>query len=92
MIVAAMRPATQESEMKAQPRLWGNHRATAASTASMPTPAAARGESASTPERPASIQDVSYADAPLVHTFCRSKDALQTSKLGSLRLLHQNAQ
>ncbi|KAG8251183.1 hypothetical protein J6590_085003 [Homalodisca vitripennis] len=63
MIVAAMRPATQESEMKAQPRLWGNPRATAASTASIPTPTAARGESATTPQRPASIQDVSYADA-----------------------------
>ncbi|KAG8305132.1 hypothetical protein J6590_076402 [Homalodisca vitripennis] len=63
MIVAAMSPATQESEMKAQPRLWGNPRAAAASTSSMPTPAAARRESATTPQRPASIQDVSYADA-----------------------------
>ncbi|KAG8246127.1 hypothetical protein J6590_091554 [Homalodisca vitripennis] len=63
MIVAAMRPATQVSEMKAQPRLWGNPRATAASTASMPTPAAAREESATTPQRPAIIQDVSYANA-----------------------------
>ncbi|KAG8335836.1 hypothetical protein J6590_058618 [Homalodisca vitripennis] len=63
MIVAAMSPATQESKMKAQPRLWRNPRAAAASTSSMPTPAAAREESATTPQRPASIQDVSYADA-----------------------------
>ncbi|KAG8294833.1 hypothetical protein J6590_093923 [Homalodisca vitripennis] len=62
MIVAAMSPATQESKMKAQPRLWGYPRAAAASTSSMPTPAA-REESATTPQRPASIQDVSYADA-----------------------------
>ncbi|KAG8279766.1 hypothetical protein J6590_097761 [Homalodisca vitripennis] len=44
----------------------------------MPTPAA-REESATTPQRPASIQDVSYADA-----VRRSPS--------SLRLLHQNAQ
>ncbi|KAG8338520.1 hypothetical protein J6590_000190 [Homalodisca vitripennis] len=63
MIVAAMSPATQESKMKAQPRLWRNPRAAPASTSSMPTPAGAREESATTPQRPASIQDVSYADA-----------------------------
>ncbi|KAG8302549.1 hypothetical protein J6590_030127 [Homalodisca vitripennis] len=49
--------------MTEQPRFQGNHRATAVTTANMPTPPAARGESVITRQRPASIQDVSYADA-----------------------------
>ncbi|KAG8318262.1 hypothetical protein J6590_006576 [Homalodisca vitripennis] len=40
-----------------------NHRNTAATTPNIPTPAAARGESATTRQRPASIQNVTYADA-----------------------------
>ncbi|KAG8241478.1 hypothetical protein J6590_087946 [Homalodisca vitripennis] len=63
MIVAAMRPATQGPGMTVQPRFQENHRTTAATTANMPTTATARGESATTREQPASVQDVSYADA-----------------------------
>ncbi|KAG8270724.1 hypothetical protein J6590_078798 [Homalodisca vitripennis] len=63
MIVAAMRPATQGPGMTAQPRFQGNHRTTAATTDKILTPAAARGESATIRQRPASIQYVTYADA-----------------------------
>ncbi|KAG8250905.1 hypothetical protein J6590_092532 [Homalodisca vitripennis] len=63
MIVAAMGPATQGPGMTAQPRFQGNHRTTASNTANLTSPAAARGESATTRQRAASVQDISYADA-----------------------------
>ncbi|KAG8335101.1 hypothetical protein J6590_076903 [Homalodisca vitripennis] len=63
MIVAAMGPATQGPGMTAQPRFQGNHRTMASNTANLTSPAAARGESATTRQRPASVQDISYADA-----------------------------
>ncbi|KAG8286309.1 Belongs to the peptidase S1 [Homalodisca vitripennis] len=62
-IVAAMRPATQGPGMTAQPRFQRNHCTTAATTDNITAPAAARGESATTRQRPAGIQNVTYADA-----------------------------